>query len=177
MTKELDEWFEFWWKSLPSRHFTSQNKGSKAEAKMEIGKLNPDTELREKIMWYTKERALRYAKMGRDHKLPGWRHAVRLVRYRFWDDELPNAGDTETKRENVQFCECKAPATHLNKCERCHFGESDKERDRMLYANLVGIGLAKLKSETKNEYANRCKAAIKSRGMGKALAERTTSNA
>ena len=83
------------------------------------------------------------------------------------------------EKSAARLCECKAPATILNKCDKCHDKNNphiqmlkelhERERQR--------TGLAKLKSETKNEYANRCRAAIKSRGMGKALAERTTSNA
>ena len=63
------EWFEKWWAGLPKHNLTSQNKGSKAECRIEIKKLKPDDKLRDHIDWYTRERTYRYAKMKNTHKI------------------------------------------------------------------------------------------------------------
>lgn len=116
---ELETWFEKWWKDLPKHHFTSTNKGSRAECLAEVKKLNPDKELQDKITWYTRERTLRYAKMRDSHTLPGWKHACRLIKYRFWEDDLPNSGDSDAQRVS-NACACGKPTEILDKCGECY---------------------------------------------------------
>ena len=110
------DWFEQWWRELPKHHFTSNNKGSKAECLREIEKLAPDEKLREHITWYFKELTLRTAKLkSKDIKVAGWRHAVRLVRYKCWEDDLPSIAN-EIEKVAAAKCQCGSDVNILDKC-------------------------------------------------------------
>ena len=143
---DTETWFEQWWKDLPKHHFTSGNKGSKAKCLIEIEKLAPDEKLREHITWYTKELALRTAKLkSKDIKVAGFRHAERLIKYRFFEDDLPSVA---TEREKIVSDKCTGvncnnDATITDKCWQCHESTDPQHKThmRMLYDNLVQQGL------------------------------------
>ena len=167
----VEEWFDRWWQDLPKHHFTSQNKGSKAECRKEVLKLAPDEELRDKIDWYTRELTLRTAKMkSMDIKVAGWKHAVRLIRYRFFEDDLPSIS---TAREKVvsSKCACGADTYIVDKCWACH-DLTDKavaERKQMLKDTFIKNGL--LHDESKEERTKRCREFAVPR-MARLLAQR-----
>lgn len=109
MNKEQKSWAEKWWRDLPKHHFTSFNKGSKAECMKEIEKLNPDQKLMEHIDWYTRELTLRTARLkSAGIKVAGWKHAVRLIKYRFFEDDLVNVESEKKVKadgENCRLCD------------------------------------------------------------------------
>ena len=155
----LEDWFSKWWQDLPKHHFTSQNKGSRAECLKEVQKLNPDEELRDHIDWFTRERALRCAKMkSKDIKIAGWKHAVRLIKYRFWDDDLESIS-TEREKVASSKCSCGADTVIVNRCGKCHDAQSadNKTRQALIRDNLKSIGMDKHGDETNQEYFARCR--------------------
>ena len=116
----LEDWFNTWWITLDSKLFTSKSKGSRAKAKELWDKLNPDKELFDKIMWFTRE------KMRQDRKLIAdgvfvapWKHAERLIRHRFWEDELLQSEDINQLKEGVQ-CACGQKAQWGKICWKCY---------------------------------------------------------
>jgi len=158
MKQEVQEWFDVWWKNLPKHHFTSNNKGSRAECVKEIEKLNPDNELRNHIDWYTRELTLRTAKMkSANIKVAGWKHAVRLIRYRFFEDDLPSVA-SEKERVAASLCQCGNKTGWKDLCWDCY----DK-----INPNQAIIGADELKQrfidnglfhdETKAERTERCR--------------------
>ena len=156
---DTETWFEQWWRELPKRHFTSQNKGSKAECRREIEKLAPDEKLREHISWYTKELALRTAKMkSKDIKVAGWRHAVRLIRYRFYEDDLPSVA-TQKEQIAATKCQCGNDVTITDKCWSCHESTDPQHKAHMqkLYDNLVSQGLGINKFPNKAAWIQACR--------------------
>jgi len=155
----LEDWFEKWWFSLPKHHFTSNNKGSKAECWIEVKKLAPDQELRGKIEWYTRELTLRTTRLKQaGMKVAGWKHAVRLVKYSFWINDLPSVSDAKEKAEATK-CSCGADVAIAHKCSRCYQATSQDHKDRMqsLYDELKRIGLGKGENESKADWIARCK--------------------
>lgn len=140
---ELRDWFESWWLTLPKELFTSQSKGSKAEAWIQVEKLAPDKELQEKIMWYTRERMLRDRKRRRqDIKIAPWKHAVRLIRHRFWEDELPDTRPDQNQAELTK-CACGQPANIGRVCWDCYEKINGDPWKATRKAELVRLGLAK----------------------------------
>lgn len=111
MESQQGKWFLAWWGILPTDLFTSKSKGSREEAWKEWKKLNPDRDLCAKIGQYTKDRESVWREQMRgDNKMASWKHAVRLIRYRFWDDDLP-----AQKRQKVSgptSCKCGGPVDH-----------------------------------------------------------------
>ena len=153
------EWFDKWWAELPKHHFTSQNKGSRAECLREIEKLAPDEKLRAHISWFTSELALRTAKMkSKDIKVAGWRHAVRLIRYRFFEDDLPSIATEQAKIESTK-CECGNDATIENTCWSCRESTDPQHKAHMqyLYDTLVSQGLGVNEFPTKADWITACK--------------------
>lgn len=104
---QLGKWFIAWWNILPTELFTSRTKGSREEAWKEWKKLNPDRELCAVIGEYTKKRSAFWKQeTNKGVKMSPWKHGVRLLRYRFWeDDEIMTP-----KREKGA----------LSKCMDCH---------------------------------------------------------
>ena len=152
-------WFETWWKELPKHHFTSQNKGSRAECLREIEKLAPDEKLREHITWYTKELTLRTAKMkSKDIRVAGFKHACRLIKYAFWEDDLPSIA-TEQAKIAADKCECGHDATILNKCWKCFnkTSKAHKEHRQWLADQAVKIGTMIREGESREAWYARCK--------------------
>jgi hypothetical protein len=159
MSSELQSWFDQWWIDLPKKHFTSQNKGNRAECWSEVQKLAPDEKLREHISWYTRELTLRTAKMkSKDIKVSGWRHAVRLIRYRFFEDDLPSISN-EIEKVAATKCECGKDATIQNKCWGCHESTDPQHKTHMhwLYDTLVEQGLGIKEFPDKAAWIQACK--------------------
>ena len=160
MTSDTSAWFEQWWIELPKHHFTSHNKGSKAECLKEIEKLDPDEKLMEHITWFTRERALRTAKLKQKNiKVAGWKHAVRLVKYRFWDDDLESVATEQAKIAATQCSECENDATIQGKCWSCRESTDPQYQDHMqwLYDTLVSQGLGVNEFPDKAAWITACK--------------------
>ena len=99
------KWFLAWWAILPAYLFTGKSEGSREEAWLEWKKLNPDRELCKEIGEYTKERERIWKELsGGDQRMPPWKQAVRLLKYSFWDDDLPQ---TRYKRNPGALGGCK----------------------------------------------------------------------
>lgn len=99
------QWFENWWRDLPKHHFTSMNKGSKRQCSDEVLKLKPNEELRQHIDWYTRELTLRTARMkSAGIRVAGWKHACRLIKNAFWEDDLPNPLAEKTAANAKEAC-------------------------------------------------------------------------
>ena len=159
MTEDTGIWFEQWWNELPKHHFTSYNKGSKAECLKEIEKLDPNEKLRAHITWYTKELALRTAKMkSRNIKVAGWRHAVRLIRYRFYEDDLPSIVTEQAKIASTK-CQCGRDTEIVNQCWDCYQKTSvEYKKHRQHLANkAVEIGTMIREGERREDWHARCK--------------------
>ena len=158
----LEDWFEKWWMMLPKRHFTSQNKGSKREAWLELKKLGPDEALREKIMWHTTEMTRRTDKMRKmDAKVAPWKHAVRLLRYRFWDDELPAISEEREKAESRK-CDCGRPVAVVDLCNACYDKTRPDPFARERRSAGERHGTLRQSGEPKQAYNARCRAWCKS---------------
>ena len=116
------KWFLAWWAILPAYLFTGKSKGSREEAWLEWKKLSPDRELCKTIGEYTKEREKVWKELsGGDKHMPPWKQAVRLLKYRFWDDEMPK---TKYKRSPgaAGLCKCGNPIDHggYGICWKCY---------------------------------------------------------
>ena len=162
MSADIESWFSRWWQDLPKHHFTSQNKGSRAECLKEVQKLAPDEELRDKIDWYTRELALRTAKMkSKDIKVAGFKHACRLIKYKFWDDDLPSISTERDKVAAKRCSKCDADATWQNLCWK-HYDElhADKCVFSGEYMKERFIADGNLHKESKRDRAARCAKAL-----------------
>jgi len=142
--------FESWWQSLDKRLHTSNNKGSKAEARNEWDKLKPDEDLVRRIMSYTAEKKRQDWKIIKaGGKTSPWKHAVRLIRYRFWEDELPSTMGELQKLEKSR-CACGNEAKWKNLCWQC-YDKAHRETDwrctarkaRLSELGLVQAGMSK----------------------------------
>jgi len=113
-------WFIAWWQLLPTRLFTSKTKGSREEAWTQWKKLNPDRDLTAIIGAYTKKREKHWqSEIDRGVKMVSWKHAVRLLRYRFWEDDEQFTSSAKRERGALDLCGCGNQVDHLNKCWRC----------------------------------------------------------
>ena len=138
---ELKDWFELWWGTLPKELFTGQTKGSKAEAWIQTEKLNPDKELQEHIMWYTRERMLRDRKRRKqDIKISPWKHAVRLIRHRFWEDELPDTRPDQNVSELTK-CQCGKPVAVGKLCNDCYDATHPDPWEKDRKERLASLGI------------------------------------
>lgn len=128
------KWFLAWWGILPTHLFTSRTKGSREEAWKEWKKLNPDRELCATIGEYTKKREKHWqAEIDRNVKMTSWKHAVRLLRYRFWeDDEILESGH-KRERGAMDLCACGNEITHASgTCWTCYRPAEKDWRDAMI---------------------------------------------
>ena len=173
---ELRDWFETWWQTLPKELFTSQSKGSKAEAWIQLEKLQPDKELQDKIMWFTRERMLRDRKRRRqDIKIAPWKHAVRLIRHRFWEDELPDTRPDQNQAELTK-CACGQPTNIGRLCWSCHDAKYPVDYS-LQKAALRNAGLTKKEGETRQEWNLRCKEyCLTKGGLGRLIGSGKTGN-
>ena len=113
--------FEQYWKSLPTDLFTSQSKGSKARARTEWEKLKVDESLYKQIMEHTKQKeAVARDQRRQDKFVSPWKHVERLLKYRYWEDDLPKVKTKHTRAPNM--CSCGQPEAHggYHLCWRCY---------------------------------------------------------
>lgn len=108
----MSDLFEEYWRSLPVDLFTSQSKGSKAQARTEWVKLKVDANLYKVIIDYTKEKE----SIDRERRRTGdfvspWKHVCRLLKYRYFEDDLPK---TRYKKNPgaKDLCGCGEPIEH-----------------------------------------------------------------
>jgi hypothetical protein len=116
------KWFLAWWGILPTHLFTGNSKGSRQEAWLEWKKLSPDRDLCKKIGEYTKEREQAWNQLkSTGDTVPKWKQAVRLLKYQFWQDELPKL---KYKRSPgaANLCKCGSEVEHggYGCCWRCY---------------------------------------------------------
>ena len=157
---ELESWFmnEFW-PTLPKDLIAGGVRGSRAVAWKEMEKIDPDEKLQDHIMWFLRERMLRDRKRKRQGmKVPKWKQGERLVKYMFWQDELPDTLPTESDPV-INKCKCGHDAEIGNECWHCYEGKTnnDHKRDTFLYEHLKSVGLGKRTDETRKEYSQRCR--------------------
>ena len=119
----MTDLFERTWKQLPTDMFTSQNKGSKAEARKEWDKLKLDDATITLLTDFltAKESIDRQRRKGTE-MVPAWPHFCRMVKRRFWEDDLPTAKYKSAR--STDTCECGAPIDHGG--HRCCWGCYDK---------------------------------------------------
>ena len=108
----LEDWFNLWWQQLRNykHHFSSGTLGSKASALKQVKLLKPDEQLRKEIMDYTREKAIiwdRKKKQGEQMRF--WQDVERMVKNRFWDDDLPASYETNTIHHAERTCHCGEP--------------------------------------------------------------------
>lgn len=167
----MEDSFEIWWMTLDKNLHTSRNKGSKQEARLEWGKLKPDEKLIEKIMWYTREK-IRQDRgiVKRGGKICYWKHAVRLLRYKFWEDGLMDSAEI-SEVVNVDKCACGQAAQIGKECFSCYDDRTGEKgrRDALLKDHLINLDLWKKPDESRQDWNARCKAFVTSRGMGSIL--------
>ena len=142
--------FEAWWQSLDKRLHTSNNKGSKAEARIEWNKLKPDEALIKRIMSYTSEKKRQDWKIIKaGGKVSPWKHAVRCIRYQFWEDELPSTMEELHKLEEKR-CACGNKTEIRDLCGQCYDKKNQEadwrfqaRRDRLFKLGLAQAGMSK----------------------------------
>ena len=117
-------------------------------------------------MWFTRE------KLRQDRKLKSqgafvavWPHAVRLIRYKFWEDELLQSEQIEKLPRSK--CKCGERAEIGNQCGNC-FDKTHK--DPWLELRKAEAFRQDLVRSTKSETIARCKQFLRETGMlGKVL--------
>jgi len=113
--------FELTWKALPADLFTSQNKGSKMEARKEWDKLKIDDDVYKQITEYlkAKEEVDRQRKQG-PGLVPAWPHFCRMLKRQFWLDDLPVV--KHKRAAPTGKCDCGGPIDHsaTRLCWRCY---------------------------------------------------------
>ena len=116
------KWFLAWWGILPTHLFTSKNRGSREEAWKEWKKLSPDRELCSIIGEYTKKRHKHWQdEIDRNVKMTSWKHAVRLLRYRFWEDDEILESKPKRERGGLDKCGCGNDVEHASgQCWACY---------------------------------------------------------
>ena len=100
--------FEEFWKSIPR---DMGPKGSKFEANKEWDKLKPDTDLCKVIAEYMVQKAdIDRQKRNQGVFVANWKHTVRLLKQRFWMDELelPKYKREPGAMKNCNDCHSKA---------------------------------------------------------------------
>ena len=111
--------FEEFWNYLPK---DLMNKGSKAEARKEWEKLKPDAEtcINMKKFIDVKAQVDRKRKNNQEF-VPNWRHGCRLLKFRFWEDDLPEVKH-ERARGALDMCQCGSPIDHggYKCCWKCY---------------------------------------------------------
>ena len=113
-------WFLAWFSLLPTRLFTSKTKGSREEAWTQWKKLSPDRDLTAIIGAYTKKREKHWQReIDKGVKMTSWKHAVRLLRYRFWEDDEILEAKPGRARGGLDKCKCGNKVEHVNVCFAC----------------------------------------------------------
>ena len=113
--------FEDFWKSIPR---DMGPKGSKFEANKEWDKLKPDEELCKTIAKFMVDKAeIDRAKRNQDQFVPNWKHTCRLLKTRFWMDDLekPKGVREQGALKNCSKCRDK-PIDHsgYGLCFKCY---------------------------------------------------------
>ena len=133
LNSEQGRWFIAWWSILPKSLFTSKTKGSREEAWVQWKKINPDRELCAKIGEYTKKREKHWnSEIKKDVKMSPWKHAVRLLRYRFWEDDEDLESKPKRERGGLDKCACGGPVEHINTCWDCYRPAQKHWSDEMI---------------------------------------------
>ena len=102
--------FEDFWKSIPR---DMGPKGSKFEANKEWDKLRPDDTLCKEIAQYMVDKAeIDRQKRNSGQFVANWRHTCRLLKTRFWMDELE-----KPKHQKEQGA--------MKNCSKCHSNPVD----------------------------------------------------
>jgi hypothetical protein len=109
----MPELFDQYWKSLPTDLFTSQCKGSKAQARTEWDKLKPDKALFDIIMEHTKAKESVDRDQRRQNKfVTPWKHVCRLLKYKYYEDDLPKVKKNHACAPNKCRCGCGGKVDH-----------------------------------------------------------------
>jgi hypothetical protein len=105
--------FEAVWQSLPTDLFTSQNKGSKAEARKEWEKIKVDDKIYNEIIDFlkAKEEVDRMNRKTEQFTAP-WPHFCRLLKRRFWEDDKPVPKRGKKACAPTKCRECSNPVDH-----------------------------------------------------------------
>ena len=123
----MTDLFEQIWKALPRDLFTSQNKGSKAEALKEWGKLKVDQDMYDLMLEFMELKETADRAKRKDGFCPGWPHFCRMLKRQFWLDDKPII--KREKYTNPNKCQCGGEIDHGGHrcCWPCYderFGDS-----------------------------------------------------
>ena len=153
--------FDIWWQTLDPHLHTSNSKGSKALAKQAWDKLSPDEKLVEHILWYTREKLRQDRKLKSQGSFVGnWPHAVRLIKNRFWEDELLQSEQIEKLPKSK--CKCGKKAEIGNLCGICYDKKVTDPWKAIRKAEAERLDLVR---GTKRETIERCKSFLRETGM------------
>lgn len=138
-------------------------------------KLNPDAELKKEIKMsvlmqirsrHQQESANSKIPDNRRKHIPDWPHPATWLNGCRWLDELPSTQEIRERATERKTCaQCPQSAfTERDGEALCPYHWVRKRTPEVfpaMYEQLKSMGLAKLKAETKHDYAMRCKAHVK----------------
>lgn len=148
-------------------------------------KLNPNAELKKEIklslllqMRSRRQQEDFNSKLheSKQKHIPDWPHPATWLNGARWADELPSLQAFRERHTDYQSCsECDTQATQIvSGTAYCCYHWSRKFTPQAfveMYEQLKRMGLGKLKSETRHDYAMRCKAHVQQMGY-KGVADR-----
>jgi len=158
--EKLEVWFEKFWQTYPT-DLCLKKKGPRTRAWAYIEKLNPDQDLRNKIMVNLRELINYYRTEKRVYgKTDRWAFASTWIKEEQWENirdiqEMPSELKTKLNGDN---CACGKKATIQGKCDACwDRGSPDyRERRKAMYRHLQDQGLGMRKGESRSEWNLRC---------------------
>lgn len=165
---ELEAWFDTFWQTYPS-DLCHKKKGSKENAFKIIEKLNPDTDLQNKIIGNLRE-LIRFYRL--DRKANGttdrWPLVTSWLNGKMWNnvEDIGSYSDANDKIASRK-CACGADTEHVNQCWSCYGETHPNPYEDILKEQLKSVGLWKEAGETVQDWRERCRAyCIKSRSLG-----------
>ena len=138
----------------------------KGSARKAWEKLPDDAQLHTEIMgaidaqkrWRVRERAA-------GSHLPDWKHPATWLNGECWLDEVRTNQEIQQLPKAGPECKCGEAAAVKGLCPECYTRLTQPGHFRFLYEHLCKIGLGKLKTESKSEYAARCREMVLRSGV------------
>ena len=122
MAEDTEIWFDEVWRKLPKFLFTSQTKGSRKLALVEIEKIKPDEKTRIKISdWLKSKEEIDTQLKNQGGFVAPWAHFHRMIKREFWEDDLPTLKKKRPRGANGK-CSCGQLIDHAGYglCWNCY---------------------------------------------------------
>ncbi len=167
---DLETWFAGFWSCYPA-DLCHKKKGSRKNAFTIIEKLNPDTDMQNKILGNLRE-LVRFYRLERkaNGKTDRWPMATTWLNGEMWNnvEDIGSYSDANDKIASRK-CACGNDTEHVNQCWDCYGKSHPNPYEKQLKAESKRIGLWKLDGETLQQWRDRSRAWHKSRrSMGSA---------